>query len=132
MHIERVNSAYRLAFIIAFLYALWTFAPIVGPHIRTYFDVVVANSRRPQPTVTVREDKVSARYVESTLQANQFQPDAQLRCAPEDGKWDYLCTYMPAPRQSRTSLHFGVTVDATRVLQVSPAVPTGTELPPPR
>ena len=129
MHIERVNSAYRLAFIIAFVYALWTFAPVVGPHIRTYFDVVAANSRR---SVAVQPGKVSARFVEATLQPNGFQPGSQLRCVPVDRKWDYVCSYMPAPRQSRTILQFGVTVDLTRVLQVSRAVPLGSEIPPPK
>jgi hypothetical protein len=129
MHIERVNSAYRLAFIIAFVYAVWTFAPVVGPHVRTYFEVVAANSRR---SVAVQPGKVSARFVEATLEPNGFQPGSQLRCVLADRNWDYVCSYMPAPRQSRTTLQFGVTVDATQVLQVSRAVPLGSEIPPPK
>lgn len=129
VHIERVNSAYRLAFILAFIYALWRFGPVVGPHVRTYFEVVAANSRR---SVAVQPGKVSARYVEATLQPNGFQPDSQLRCVAADQSWDYVCTYMPAPRQSRTTLQFGVTVDMTHVLQVSRAVPLGSEIPPPK
>jgi hypothetical protein len=131
MHIERVNSAYRLGFLIAFIFVLWRFAPIVGPHVRTYFEVVGANARRSHTASAAKPGKVSARFVEATLQPN-FQLGSQLVCVPADRNWDYVCSYMLAPRRSRTTLQFGVTVDATSVLQISRAVPSGTEVPLPK
>jgi hypothetical protein len=130
MHIERVNSAYRLGFLIAFLYLLWKIGPTLAPHVRTYFDVVATNAHRSRTTAVEPEGKLSPRQVESILQANQFQPNAQLRCEAADPKWDYVCTYLTV--QYRTKVQFGVTVDATRLLRISRVVPIGTDLPPPQ
>lgn len=130
MHIERVSSAYRLAFIIGFVYFLWKIGPTVAPHVRTYFDVVTNNARRSRTTASGHEGKLSATKVEAILQGNHFQPDAQLHCEATDPKWDYVCTYLTV--QYRTKVQFGVTVDETRLLQISRLVPVGTAIPQPQ
>jgi hypothetical protein len=127
VHIERVHSAYRLAFILALVYALWLIWPTVGPHVRAYFEVVATNARRPDTPAT-EAGKLSAAKVEAILAPNFA--NAQLRCRPAERNWDYVCTYLTP--QLRTKMQFGVTVDAATLLQISRAVPEGTSLPSPK
>jgi hypothetical protein len=126
MDAERFNSAYRMALGITVLYALWLFFP----HVSTYANLVVSGARRSQ-TREAAPPKMSAANLEAALrQANGLRPDAELRCqASRD--WDYVCSYLP-DLPSATRLHFGVNVDATRWVKVSPVVPVGTALPGPR
>ena len=126
MHIERLNSACRVGLAIALVYALWT----LGRNVLIYADLV---RRGAQPPAAARGPKVSADKLESMLiEAKQFAPDSQLDCQPADKHWDYVCTYLPTPRQSRERLQFGISVDAARWVEVSRIVPMGTIIPAPR
>jgi hypothetical protein len=80
-----------------------------------------------------QQRKLSPAALESLLiRAKQFAPNSGLRCNPAARDWDYVCSYMPTPLQSKTRLEFGVTVDEKRWLNVSRVVPAGSILPPPR
>lgn len=133
MHIERVNSAYRLGVVIALLYAIWAVFPVVFPHIRTYVDVVAHSARPSEISPATRDGKLSAANLEAALkQGNQFGPSPEFQCIPAARDWDYVCSYMTSPLQSRKRLQFGVRVDATRWVMVSSIVPMGTVVPPPQ
>jgi hypothetical protein len=128
MHIERVNSAYRLGLGIALLYLLWTLAP----NLQSYANLVVRGAHQSQ-SVKAQRNKLSAVNLESALrQSKQFGSNSQLHCEPAAQDWDYVCSYMPTPLQSTTRLQFGVSVDATRWVKVSGVVPMGTILPSPQ
>jgi len=147
MHIERVNSAYRLGFGIALVYLLWAQLP----NIRTVVNLAVSGARQSQTVAAAQPDqvtaanleaqlrqskqrnKLSAEYLEvQLLQSKHFAWNSQLRCVVAARDWDYVCTYMPTPLQSRTRLQFGVDVDATHWVTVSDVVPAETILPPPK
>ena len=129
MHIERVNSAYRLGLGIALLYMLWTLAP----NIRSLANLAVSGARHSQTLDAAQRNKLSAANLESALrQSKQFAWNTQLRCEIAARDWDYVCSYMPTPLQSQTRLQFGVNVDATRWVKVSDVVPIETILPPPK
>ena len=134
MHIERVNSAYRLGIAIALVYALWTIFPVVFPHVRTYFNVVAQNARQSQVSPPTRIDgKLSAAKLEAALeQAKPFGPNPEFHCVPAARDWDYVCSYTATTPQARKRLQFGVAVDATRWLKVSSIVPIGAVVPPPQ
>jgi hypothetical protein len=132
MHIERVNSAYRLGVVIALLYAFWTVFPVMFPHVRTYIDVVAHSARRSQMAPATRDGKLSAAKLEAALnQGKQFGPSPDFQCIPAARDWDYVCSYMTTPLQSRKRLQFGVRVDATRSVMISSIAPMGTVVPPP-
>ena len=124
---ERFNSAYRVALTIGLLFALWTLIP----HLRAYADLVT-QSARDSRKITAQLHKLSAADLQvEYLRARIVSPNAGLQCTRAERDWDYVCSYMPTPFQSKTRLEFGVTVDETRVLKTSRAVPAGTVLPPP-
>jgi hypothetical protein len=121
-----LNSAYRVGLAIALVYATWT----LGPNVVSYADLV---RRGAQPSAPATGPKVSAEKLESMLiDAKQFAPDSRLDCQPADKHWDYVCTYLPTPRQSRERLQFGISVDAAKWVSVSRIVPMGTIIPAPR
>jgi hypothetical protein len=141
VHIERLNSAYRLGIAIALVYALWKFAPTFWPGVIAYKNVVVDNARASRAAADAGKSRVatdvpgklSAANLESMLrESKQFPPDAEPRCQPAARDWDYVCSYMPEPRRSSARLQFGVQVDAARWLKVSSIVPTGVAVPAPR
>jgi hypothetical protein len=75
--------------------------------------------------------KISAQELESQLiQSSGYFADAKLRCEPTTAGWDYICSYTPTDQTPFLRLHFGVNVDSTRVLQISPTVPFGVPIPP--
>jgi len=134
---ERFTSAYRLALGITLIYVLWMlvpkaldFARLVRPTAPRSQTVEAAPRSQ---TVNARQgNKLSAARLESALlETKQFGPAPQLRCKPAIRLWDYVCSYVPTPRQSTTRLQFGVNVDAKRWVKVSGIVPMGTALPPP-
>jgi|SRR5579872_348103 len=125
---ERFNSAYRVALTVALLVALW----MLIPHVRAYADLVMQQARESRK-ITAQLGKLSAADLQAGyLQARIVSPNAGLRCTRAEHDWDYVCSYMPTPLQSKTRLEFGVIVDETRVQQTSRPVPEGTVLPPPR
>jgi hypothetical protein len=128
MDIERYNSAYRLGIGIALVYVLLLLVPAV----RNYADVVATMSRQSQ-RIKTQAMKLSAADLESALRKEvQFGANSQLHCQPPPSRgWDYVCSYMPTPKQSSTQLQFGVSVDSTRWVDMSVAVPFGTIIPPP-
>jgi len=147
MHIERVNSAYRLGLGIALAYLLWA----QFPNIRTFVNLAASGARQSQAVAAAQPNQVSAanfaaqlrqskqrnklsgEYLEvQLLQSKHFAWNSQLRCVVAARDWDYVCSYLPTPLQSRTRLQFGVNVDATRWLKVSDVVPAETILPPPK
>jgi hypothetical protein len=132
MHGDRVYSAYRLIMGIAILYVVWT----IIPWGLSYANLVAGGVRRQQaqqarettPRPTPPRGKMTAANLEAALRhANRLGPDAQLRCQPNRG-WDYVCSYLPTALPSPKRLQFGVNVDATRWVKVSPVVPVGTRL----
>jgi hypothetical protein len=130
--IERVQSAYRLATIIALLYAFWIITPTVWPHVRNYMNVVAGHAYASR-TDSVDPNKLSAAKLESMLvQSEEFPSDSQPHCRAADRDWDYLCTYLPAASQSRLRLQFGVNVDSTHWLKVSSIVREGGPVPAPQ
>lgn len=129
MDAKRFNSAYRLGLGIAILYVV----AMLIPHVVSYADFVVSGAHRARTRGTSQQQKLSAAKLESDLrQAKPFGPDSQLRCKAAVRHWDYVCSYLPTPRQSSTRLQFGVNVDATRWVKVSRVMPMGTSLPPPQ
>ena len=132
MHIERVHSAYRVATIIALLYALWAITPTVWPHVVTYGQLV-ASSARASRASKVDPNRLRAPALESMLlQSGHFPAESEPHCQPVSLEWDYVCSYMPAPLQSRARLHFGVNVDSQRWIKVSSIVAEGTPVPAPQ
>jgi hypothetical protein len=124
---ERFNSAYRVALTIVLVYVLWALVPQVG----AYADLLTRTTRESRRT-TARLRKLSATDLEAELiRAKQVSPNAGLHCTRADRAWDYVCSYMPTPLQSKTRIEFGVIVDEKRWLSVSRVVPAGTMLPPP-
>jgi len=127
MDIERYNSAYRLGIGIALAYVIWLLIPVV----RNYADVVATTSRQ-SAQLNAERPKLSAAGLESELgQHTQFGQDSGIHCEPANRDWDYVCSYLPTPKQSPTRLQFGVTVDEKRWVDVSRVVPVGTIVPPP-
>jgi hypothetical protein len=125
---ERFNSAYRVGLGIALAYVLWA----LGPSVVSYTRLVVRTARHSHAEAA-RQQKLSASGTEAALlRAKQFAPNSQLHCTPAEHDWDYVCSYLPTPRQSQTRLQFGITVDARRWLDVSRIVPMGTIIPPPQ
>ena len=121
------HSAYRAVLTIVLLFVLW----MLIPHVRAYADLVMQNTRESRK-ITAQLHKLSAADLETAyLQARIVSPKAGLRCTRAERDWDYVCSYMPTPLQSKTRLEFGVIVDETRVLKTSRPVPDGTTLPPP-
>ena len=127
MHIERVNSAYRVGLSIALLYMLW----LMIPDVRRVGDLIVNGARRSRAAAS-QPKKLTAADLESALwQSKRFALNSQLRCETAARDWDYVCSYLPTPLQSQTRLQFGVTVDATQWVEVSSVVPVETMLPRP-
>ena len=132
MHIERVHSAYRLATIIALLYALWVVTPTVWPHVVTYGELI-AGSARASRSANADPNKLRAPVLEAMLQqSGHFPADSEPHCQPLSPEWDYVCSYMPAPLQSRARLRFGVNVDSQRWTKVSSIVGESTPVPAPQ
>jgi hypothetical protein len=124
---ERFNSAYRAGLTIALLFVLW----MLIPHVRAYADLVMQTTRESRK-ITWQLHKLSPADLQTAyLQARIVSPNAGLRCTRAERDWDYVCSYMPTPLQSKARLEFGVIVDETRVLQTSRPVPEGTVLPRP-
>jgi hypothetical protein len=129
---EGFLSAYRIGLIVALICVL----VMMIPYVRAYSNLVTRTtkeSRRitapPPPPHKLTATDLQAGY----LKARMVSPQSALRCTTAVRDWDYVCSYMPTPLQSKTRVAFGVMVDETTVLQTSPAVPDGTMLPaPPR
>jgi hypothetical protein len=125
---ERFSSAYRVALTIVLVYLLWALIP----NVRAYADLVIRPTRGSRATMA-KQRKLSQADLEAALiRVQQVAPNAGLRCTRADRDWDYVCSYMPTPLQSKTRLEFGVIVDEKRWVNVSRIVPAGTMLPPPR
>lgn len=136
VHIERVNSAYRLGVCIALVYALWKFGPTLWPYVANYGHVVADGARAsraaaaPQQQIQPQPNKLSAPKLEAMLlESRQFPPDSRPQCYPVPVNWDYVCSYTPKASQSTRRLQFGVKVDATRWVKVSSIVPVGSPVP---
>lgn len=125
---ERFRSAYRAVLTIVLLFVLL----MLIPHVRAYADMLMQQTRESR-RITAQLRKLSAADLQSEyLRARIVSPNAGLRCTRAEHDWDYVCSYMPTPLQSKTRLEFGVIVDETRVLQTSRPVPEGTGLPSPK
>ena len=132
VHIERARAAYRAATIIALLYLLWVITPTVWPHVVTYGQLV-AGSARASRAANADRNKLRAPALESMLlQSGHFPADSEPHCQPLSREWDYVCSYIPTPLQSRARLHFGVNVDSQRWIKVSSIVAEGTPVPAPQ
>ena len=98
---------------------------------------VVGGARHSQPGETAQRPKsgatkLSAAKLESALrQANRLGPEAEFHCQAASRDWDYVCSYLPTALPSPTRLQFGINVDATRWVKLSPVVPIGTAVPGP-
>jgi hypothetical protein len=124
---EGFNGAYRAVLTIVFLFVLW----MLIPHVRAYVNLVT-QSTEASGKIAAQLRKLSAADLQAKfIGARQFAPDAGLRCRRAEREWDYVCSYMPTPKQSTTRLEFGVIVDQMRWLSTSRRVPEGTSLPPP-
>ena len=124
-------SAYRIGLTIALLCALG----LLVPRVLAYADLVARTTKESRRiTAPPQPHKLTAIDLQTGyLKARMVSPQSGLRCTRAERDWDYVCSYMPTPLQSKTRLAFGVMVDETRVLQTSRAVPEGTMLPaPPR
>ena len=127
MDAERFHSAYRFALGIVLVYVVW----LLIPEVRSYASLVVSTASYSRAAAAHRI-KLSAVNLESALRREpQFGANSEINCEPAARDWDYVCTYLPTPLQSRTRLQFGVRVDATRLVKVSRVVPIGTILPSP-
>lgn len=135
---EGFLSAYRFGLKIALFCVLLALIP----QIRSYADLVIPTARdsrsisAPQEKPTQEkpaQGKLSAANLELQFaRASRLAPNADLRCKPADRGWDYTCSYLPTPLQSTTRLEFGISVDEKTWVRVSPVVPAGTTIPPPR
>ena len=129
---DRVYAAYRMAIGITIVYIVW----MIVPYAASYANLIAGGVRRqPAREASQRPSpprgKMTAAQLEASLrQANRLAPDAQMRCAPSR-EWDYVCSYLPTALPSPRRLQFGVDVDATRWLKISPVVPVGAALPGP-
>jgi hypothetical protein len=124
---ERFTSAYRAALTIVLLFVAW----MMIPHVRAFADMLTHQTRESR-RITAQLGKLSATDLQAAyLRARIVTPNAGLRCTRAESDWDYVCSYMPTPLQSKARLAFGVVVDETRVLQTSRPVPEGTSLPSP-
>ena len=125
---ERFNSAYRAIVTIVLLYVCWTLIP----HVQAFADLLTQQTRESR-RITAQLRKLHAADLQAEyLRARIVSPNAGLRCTPAEHDWDYVCSYMPTPLQSKARLEFGVIVDETHVLQTSRRVPEGTPLPSPQ
>jgi len=125
---ERFRSGYRAALTIALLFVLW----MLIPHVRAYGDLVMHQARESRK-ITAQLHKLSVADLQAEyVRARIVSPNAGLRCVSAEHDWDYVCSYMPTPLQSKARLAFGVIVDETRVLQTSRRVPEGAVLPSPQ
>jgi len=136
MRRKRLKTVYRALIGGALVYVLWMLVPeaqkfagliTIVPRSET------ANAASvPRTPSAARRDKLNATDLESSLLASkQFTAASQVHCEPARQVWDYVCSFMGAPRESTTRLQFGVSVDATRWVKVSGIVPMGAKLPPP-
>jgi hypothetical protein len=114
MNAGRFKFAYGLGLALALVYVIWLLIPWVMNY---------SAQRHKLSTVDL---------VSQLKQHKQFAGRSQLHCERAVRDWDYVCSYMPTPLQSKTRLQFGIAVDSTRWVQVSRAVPMGTIIPSPQ
>ena len=102
------------------------------PEISAYVDLLRHTSQNSR-AVSAQQSKISATELASTFtRAQRIPAKADFRCRPADHDWDYVCSYMPTPSQSKTRVEMGFVVDSKRWLKASGIVPEGTTIPPPR
>jgi hypothetical protein len=110
------------------VYLLWALIP----QVRVYADLVIRTTRGSRATMAQQRKLSQADLEAALIRVKRVAPNAGLRCTRADRDWDYVCSYMPTPVQSKTRVEFGVIVDEKRWVNVSRIVPAGTMLPPPR
>jgi hypothetical protein len=102
------------------------------PEIQGYVDLVRRTTQSSR-AMSAAPAKMSAAELASTFaRAQRIPPNADFRCRPADRDWDYVCSYMPTPSQSKTRVELGFAVDSKRWIKASGIVPEGTTIPPPR
>jgi hypothetical protein len=111
---------------IGLLYALWVLIPRIGG-----FAQFIMAQEHESHAIIASQRKLSAPNLEAMLARDTPVTNAQIHCEPAQRDWDYVCTYKAAGLRSQPRLHFGVAVDAMRWVQISPAVPVETAVPPP-
>ena len=123
-------SAYRVGVTIALVGVLLLLVPQVRAYTNLLTRATKESRRMAAPPQRPPPHKLTSTDVETGyLNARMVSPQSALRCTAAVRDWDYVCSYMPP--KSKTRVAFGVLVDETRVLQTSPAVSDGTNLPAP-
>ena len=128
MHVDTVLAARRTALVIVFVYVLW----LLAPRLFSFGSRILKTKERNDTRTAARQSKLSAPELVRLLEKDKaVAPDAGLRCVPAPQGWDYLCDYIPTPKESRVRVRFGVMVDAERWIDVSQIVPMQADVPPP-
>jgi hypothetical protein len=110
-------------------------APMVVPSVPSLRDVATTGRRAREDAARKQASlgKINARQLESQLvEKNIVSRAAHIHCNPSMSTWDYVCSYLPTPRATSTRVQFGVQVDKKRWVEMSPIVPEGTTLAPPK
>jgi hypothetical protein len=147
---RRRNSAYRIGLGIALVYFVVVYLVPSALNFSSMVTQASHNSHRflqesrrfiaQQPNLSgavqnehklrATEHKLSAVDLESMMRRQpQFAGRAQLHCTPAVRDWDYVCSYLPTPQQSKTRMQFGIAVDSTQWVGFSYVVPMGTAIP---
>ena len=145
---RRRNSVYRIGLGIALVYFVVVY---LVPSALNFSNIMMRTSQdshrflqdahrfiAQQPNLTAAGHnssaagrKLSAADLESMMRRQpQFAGRAQLHCTPAVRDWDYVCSYLPIPLQSKTRMQFGIAVDSTQWVGFSYVVPMGTAIPP--
>ena len=148
---DRRHSAYRIGLGIALVYFVVVYLVPSALNLSNMLMQTSQNSHRflqesrrfiaQQPNLSgavqnehklrATEHKLSAVDLESMMRRQpQFAGPAQLHCTPAVRDWDYVCSYLPIPLQSKTRMQFGIAVDSTQWVGFSYVVPMGTAIPP--
>ena len=123
------RSAYRLVLGGLLLYVLWGLAG----NVLGFTSLIVQMHDGHASAAAAASQKISHDRLEAELTQAKLAPaGSDIHCTSGAPDWDYVCSYMPTPAQSRTRLWFGLNVDSTRWLEISGAVPADADVPRPR
>src|SRR5512138_976856 len=105
MDAERFNSARRFALGCVLVWVLYSLAV----NLFDFTDNFVLQPKRMRDAAAARRQRMDAPELEVLLRKEQVVPGGSpLHCESAPRDWDYVCSFMPTPMQSRTQLRFGV------------------------
>jgi hypothetical protein len=127
MNSDPFQSAYRIALGGLLLWVLWGLAG----NVFGFSTLIIQMHDSNAAAVAAASQKMSAASLEAELTRMKLVPAASgIHCTSALPEWDYVCSYMPTPTQSKTRLHLGLNVNATQWLEASGSVPEDADVPP--